>query len=241
MKRAVSTLAALGLAALAVAPAAAATQSGAVKMTWNVSVAATLNLTTNYAASTGAQGLGANSLQGAPAATCASGTSETAFNLTYGSLTPSVTTATACNYQRAIAAQVTTNSTSWSVTQFLSAAAPAGIGFCAFSNGAASASAPASSQTTAPAAGTYTTGSLSGCATGGVVIPAGSAATGTAPGNPGTTGIVTATAPGSPAAFCSSTTAGTAFCGEDLQINLAANQPVAAAQSSFLIVQLIAN
>lgn len=234
-------LAALGLTALAVAPAAAATTSGAVKMTWNVSVAATLNLTTNYAVTTGVQGLGANSLQGAPAATCTSGTSETAFNLTYGSLTPSVTTATACNYQKAIAAAVSTNSTNWSVTQFLSAAAPAGIGFCAFSNGAASASAPASSQASAPAVGTYTTGSLTGCATGGVVIPTGTAATGTNPGNPGTAGLVTATAPGTPAAFCSSTTAGSFICGEDVQINLAANQPVAAAQSSFLIVQLIAN
>jgi hypothetical protein len=241
VKRAASVLAALGLATLAVAPASAATTSGAVKMTWNVSVAATLNLTTNYAVTTGAQGLGANVLQGAPAATCTSGTSEAAFNLTYGALTPSVSAAVACNYQKAIAASVSTNSTNWNVTQFLSAAAPTGIGFCAFSNGAASASAPASAQTTAPAVGTYTSGSLTGCATGGILIPAGTGGTGTAPGNPGTAGLVTATAPGTPAAFCSSTTAGTFSCGEDLQINLAANQPVATAQSSYLIVQLIAN
>lgn len=243
MKRAASAVAALGLAALSVVPAAAATtQQGAVKMTWNVAVAATLNLTTNYAASTGAQGTGANVLGGSPASTCANGTSETAFNLTYGQLVPSVSAAVGCNYQNAIAAKVATNSTNWNVTQFLSAAATAGVGFCAFANGnAATATASTHSGASTPAVGTYTAGALTGCAAGGVLVPTGSAATGTNPGDPVTAGVVQATAPGSPAAFCTGTTGGTAFCTEDLQIDIAQNQPVKASDSSFLVVQLIAN
>lgn len=225
-----------------VAPAFAASPQGAVQMKWNVAATASLTLATNYVAATGLQSLGANSLQGSPAATCTSAASETALTMTYGQLTGSSTVETACNYQRAVEAQVVTNdSLGYKLTEFLEAAPTAGIQFCIFTNGntANLTSGPASSNATAPApinAGT--------CAGSGVLaVPGTGGSVGSGAGQAGTAGIATATSPGASAFTWASTaaaTAGTSW-GEDLQINLAANQASSVADTQYMIVLLVPN
>jgi len=226
-----------------------------VKLTWTVSTTAQLSIATQYAASSSnivtAQGSSAPSLQPSTAGVCSgTGTTETAFNLTYGTLVPSTSAEVGCNYQNAIAAEVMTNDSNGYKLNEFEVSAPTGITFCAFPNGSTTGSATttvASAQSTAPVA--YTG---SACANGSTVLAAGTSPTNTSPGqsNPigggsGTAGLETATAPGSGnftwgSASTSTTTSG-AFFSEDLQINLAANQPAGTAQSAFIIIQLIPN
>lgn len=239
-RRGALALVGLGMAAVTCAPVSAATQSGSVQMKWNVAATATMALVTNYTAGiAAAQGTGANSLQPSGAGVCASQTAETAFTMTFGALTPLATAQVGCNYQRAVAATVTTNdSLGYKVTEFLDQAPTAGITFCQYPNnaGAATTTAPASSQTTAPVA--YT----SACSTGGTALVAGTAASGTGGGNPGTVGIRTATTPATPYTWASTTaTASNLVYGEDIQINLGANQASSTADTSYIIVSLIPN
>lgn len=236
MKRAATALAALGIAALSVAPAAAAvTTQGAVKMTWNVSPSATLNITTNYS-STGAQGTGASSLFPSAAGVCANGTTETGWNLTFGNLTPSTTAAVQCLYQNAVSAKVVTNSSNWTITQGLSAAAPTGVSFCGYANGSAGTAVTQSSRTGTGFLGTAT------CTGNAVPVVSGGTVSGTAAGDPTTTGVVQATGSTVGGTFCSGTASGTMYCGEDVGIILAANTAVTTSlQSAFLVIQLVAN
>lgn len=240
-KRAALALVGLGMAAVTCAPVSAATQTGSVQMKWSVAATATMTLVTNYTSGVAAaQGTGANSLQPSPAGTCANQAAETAFTMTFGALTPSATTAVGCNYQRAVAATVTTNdSLGYKVTEFLDQTPTAGITFCAFPNnsGAATVNAPASLQASAPAA--YTAGA---CATGGTALVPGTGASGTGGGNPGTTGIRTATTPATPYTWASTAAvAANLVYGEDIQLNLAANQASTAADTSYIIISLIPN
>jgi hypothetical protein len=232
VKRAALALVALGLTTFSVAPAFAASPQGAVQMKWNVAATAQLTLATNYVVATGLQSLGANNLQGSPAATCTSAVAETALTMTFGALTASSTLATACNYQRAVLANVVTNdSLGYKLNEWLDQAPTAGITFGAYTNGFAVApAAPASVNAVAPAPG------------GGSILPAGSAPSGAGPGQPGTAGIRTATAPGLPYVWASTAaaTAGTNW-GEDIQINLSANQASSAADTSYIIIQLVPN
>jgi len=223
-----------------VAPAFAANPQGAVQMKWNVAASATMTLATNYTTATGLQSLGANNLQGSPAATCTSQTSETALTMTYGQLTGSSSAETACNYQRAVLANVVTNdSLGYKLEEFLEAAPTAGIQFCIFNNSSAAVGAgPASVNATAPAPISGST-----CAGSGVLaVPGTGGSVGTGAGQPGTAGIATATAPGSPFVWAS-TAAATAGInwGEDLQINIAANQASSASDTDYMIVLLIPN
>ncbi|MFN2462056.1 MAG: hypothetical protein ABR591_15485 [Candidatus Velthaea sp.] len=226
---------------MASAPAFAANPTGAVKMTWNVAATATMTLATNYTTAANApQSLGATSLQGSPAATCASGASETALNLTFGALSGSTTVETACNYQRAVSALVVTNDAlGYKVQEWLDTAPTAGIQFCAFPNGSSATVGPASSNATAPAAI-----AAGACATGGSLLPAGSAPTGAGAGQPGTAGIRNSTAPATPftwANVAAGPPAAQTIYGEDIQINLAPNQASSTADSSYIIISLIPN
>jgi hypothetical protein len=240
-KRATLALVGLGMAAATCAPASAASQSGAVQMKWSVAATASMTLVTNYTAGVAAaQGVGANSLQPSAAGVCANQASETAFTMTFGAITPAVAAGVGCNYQRAVAATVTTNdSLGYVITEFLDQAPTAGITFCAFKNnvGVATANAPASVNGAAPAA--FTAGA---CAAGGTALVAGSAASGAGGGNPGTAGIRTATAPGAPFTWASTAVvAANLVYGEDIQINAAANQASIAADTSYIIITLTPN
>jgi hypothetical protein len=239
-KRATLALVGLGMAAATCAPASAASQSGAVQMKWSVAATASMTLVTNYTAGVAAaQGVGANSLQPSAAGVCANQAAETAFTMTFGSITPAVAAAVGCNYQRAVAATVTTNdSLGYVITEFLDQAPTAGITFCAFKNnvGVATANAPASVNAAAPAAFAGT------CAGTGTALVAGSAASGVGGGNPGTAGIRTATAPGAPFTWASTAAvAANLVYGEDIQINAAANQASIAADTSYIIITLTPN
>jgi len=227
-------------AALAM-PASAATQEGAVQYKWNVAATATMTLVTNYTSGApAAQGLGANTLLASPAGTCTSGTSETAFTLTFGQLTPQSAAEASCTYKDAVAATITTNDSSgYKVQEWLDQAPTTGIQFCAFPNntGVATLNAPASVDSTAPAAISGTT-----CATGGNLLPAGTSPTGSGPGNPGTAGIRASTAPTTPYTWVSTTTtAASLVYGEDIQINLAANQAASTTDTSYTIISLVLN
>jgi hypothetical protein len=238
VKRAAKALVALGLTAITIAPSFAATQEGAVKATWNVAATASLTLATNYVTTTGLQGTATQSVQPSVAGTCAAVGSETALNLSYGQLTPSATVAVGCNYQRAVLASVITNdSLGYKVEEYEEALPTTGITFCAFPNGStATGAGPASSQSSAPAA-------YSGaCASGGTALIAGTAgAPNNGAGQPGTN-PANATAPASPYDWVSATaaTAGTNY-GQDLQINLAANQASSASDFTYIIIELIPN
>jgi hypothetical protein len=239
------------MAAATCAPAFAANPSGAVKMTWTVSATAQLSIATQYASASGnivtAQGAGTPSLLPSVAGACAGSGAEVADNLTFGAITPSASAEVGCDYQNAVAAEVVTNdSLGYKLNEFV-VNAPAGITFCAIPNGSQTGTAVAtvaSIESGNPAAATNATT----CAVG-TALQAGSAPAGTTPGqsNPvgggaGTAGLETATAPGAPFAWGNSaTSAAAAFFSEDMQINLAANQPSAANQSAFLIIQLIPN
>jgi hypothetical protein len=222
-------------------PASAANQTGSVQMKWNVAATATMTLVTNYTAgSPAAQGLGANSLLPSVAATtCTSQSAETAFTLTFGALTPSSTAEVGCTYQRAIAATVTTNDSSgYKIQEWLDQAPTAGIQFCAIPNntGVATVNAPASVTSGNPAA------TANSCPNSGTVLVAGTAASGSGGGNPGTAGIRTATAPGSPYTWASTAAvAANLVYGEDIQIGLAANQASSASDTSYVIISLIPN
>lgn len=239
LKRAALALATMGMAAVTCMPASAATQTGAVQMKWNVSATAAMTLATNYSG-TGAQGTGANALQPSIAGTCTNAAAETAFTMTFGALTPSATAEVACNYQKAVAATVTTNdSLGYKVEEWLASTATAGVQFCAFPNnaGAATTAAPSSSQATAPAAI-----AAGACATGGTILPAGTLVSAGTAGNPGTAGLITSTAPGTPYTWASTAAvaAGLVY-GQDIQLNLAPNQGSSAADTSYIIVSLIPN
>jgi hypothetical protein len=252
VKRAAAALVTLGMAAATCAPAFAANPSAAVKMTWTVSATAQLSIATQYATAVAAltQGTSTPSLLPSVAGVCTGvGTTEVADNLSFGALTPSASAETGCDYQNAVAAEVVTNdSAGFKLNEFIAAAAPAGITFCAIPNGSTTngaATTTASVESGNPAAATNATT----CAVG-TALTAGSAAVAGVVGqsNPvgggvGTAGLETATAPGAPFVWGNATaaTAG-AFYSEDMQINLAANTAsTAAQQSSFLIIQLIPN
>ena len=238
MKRAASALVALGLTAITVVPAfASTTVQGAVEAKWNVAATASMTLATNYLTATGLQSLGANNLQPSPAGTCTAATSESLLTLTYGPITPSATAEVACNYQRAISALVVTNdSAGYQIKEYEEATPTAGITFCAFPNGSTpSGAGPASSNATAPTPYTGTA-----CATGGTALIAGTggAVNGGAqqPGaNP-----ATAIAPATPFDWvtASAATAGTNY-GQDLQINLAANQASSTTDQTYIIISLV--
>jgi hypothetical protein len=240
----------LGLSALVVAPAFSATLQGAVEAKWTVAATASLTLATQYSTTTGAQGTSAPSLLPSLPGVCSgTGTTETALTLTYGSLTPNAGSEVGCDYQQAILANVVTNDSSgFKINEFLEAAPTGGITFCAFPNGSTTtgttAPAAAASQFTSTGPAAYTG---SACATGGTVLVAGTGGTpGSGAGQPGT-GEASATAPTSGDFVWVSAPGATsgaqgANYGQDLQINLAANQASSPlGDKSYIIVQLVTN
>ncbi len=131
--------------------------------------------------------------------------------LDYGAITPDQVVPINCLYQQAVVAKVGTNSTSWTLTQYLSAVAGAGFTLCA---------APGANQTALPL--TY-------------AAPAANTIANTCAG----ANTLTAVSPG--IAYGSGSTTGTTYVPEDLGLIVAANAPVTTQSGINLTLQLIAN
>lgn len=256
MKKLLATTAlGAGLVALTAPAFAAGTPSyGSVKLNWTVSTAATMTIATQYSAA-GAQGLAAPSLLPSAAGVCSgTGTTETAFNVTYGALNPSLSASVGCLYQNAVSVSVTTNDSSgFVVNQYLDASPGTGVGFCAYANTAAgtfpitaATSVTQSTRSGNPAAGTFTGSNLTACAGSGQLVPVAAGGTltnsGGGPGNPGGTEEYYAASTSKLNMVSNAAAATTAvFAGEDLQLNLESGAPSAANQTAIMTLQLIPN
>jgi hypothetical protein len=252
-------------AAMTCTPAFAAgtvLQYGSVKLTWNVSSTLQAQVHTNYNSS-GANGgatAAVSTSTGGGSCTAAPGT-QTDLNIGWGSITPSFSAWTGCNYENAIAVGVETNDSSgFSVYQYLdnTNGNNASVQLCAFANSTAGtfpmtavavASLKQTQYTTAPAAYTGTA-----CATNGMLLAAGTGGTlqnsGAAPAQPAASGTYTGeyyqlTGPGSAgqefATYGSAATAAYMFAGEDLQLNVASTAAAATNVSTVLTLQFVAN
>ncbi len=254
MKRLISA-AAIGIAFTALsAPAFAAgtPQYGSVKLNWSVNTQASMQIVTQYSNHAFTQGSAAIALQPSSAGVCGNSAAETAFNLSYGALNPSLTLPVGCSYPNAVAISVTTNdSNGFAVTQVVDSTASVAsyVGFCSFPNtGAAPVAIGAlnASARVAPAAGTFAANMLTGCAGGGTALPYGTAGNenGGGAGSPGNANWVSNNATewntSAGAAWVSQGTSATTavYAGEDVQLNLDAGAPSAAATSAYITLIL---
>jgi hypothetical protein len=135
---------ALGIAAAAgagPANAATVTATGAniVVVKWSTVATASLAVNADYVLATGvtagAGGTIITSGNPAPAAggacvTGGTGGSPTGNVLDFGAITPDQSAALQCLYEKAVVAKVVTNSTSWTLTQEMGSAVPAGFTLC---------------------------------------------------------------------------------------------------------------
>ncbi|GAC1354920.1 MAG: hypothetical protein NVSMB31_15250 [Vulcanimicrobiaceae bacterium] len=202
-------------------PAAAVTVNGSVTVKWNTAIIATLALNTNYDA-TGAQQLTAPSIltnnnTGAGTCTAAGAGSEVAATVNFGSITPDFSQPTGCLYKNGVDAKVTTNSTSWSMTETLAAAAVSGSVLCALGNGQTF---PFPATGALPATQTARVAAVAGAA-----CPAGS---------------LTLTAAASTAITSTTAYTGGAHIGQDMQLILTGASPTGA-QTETVNYQVIAN
>ncbi len=229
-------------------------QYGSVKLQWNVAVAMNAAVHTNYtgafanggASATVDYPAGAGSCGGASPVTV---TGQTDLNIVYGTITPSFSGTTGCNYENAVGVSVQTNDSSgFAVYEYLDTALPSGTNLCAFPNNAtktfpitAAASITTSQWTTAPAA-------YSGsCAAGGASLTNAGTITnaGVAPVQPSATytGEYASAAAATGQQFINYTTAaGTAvLAGEDLQLNVASSAASGTNISDVMTLQFVAN
>ena len=186
MKKLMSLAAVAAIAAATALPAGAVTQTGSVTVKWNVTVTAALALNTNYSA-TGAQGLGAPTIlkstgpAGNASEACTAAASEVAATVNFNQITPDPALAsnTDCLYKNAVDAQVTTNSTNWTLGEYATAALPAGATLCAYPNNFASFPLTIAAAGTAPATqsarGAYADNTT--CAAAAAVLPAAATST----------------------------------------------------------------
>lgn len=238
MNRIVAGLSAVLVAGLACAPASAATQTGAIKFGWTVTAQFTAHLASDYspAVSAFATGTGAIQTSTSTGSGSCTNTATDAFNsfaLTFGAVTPG-TGVTGCNYKNAVGMSVNTNDANgYNIYETLDVtAAPANYGVCVYTDGAtATATTPASTNSTAPGAATFNGSNVAiGCAGAGTLL---GPASGTVsnPGVGGDVGGAGATASTTPTAGAFFTVAagtpatGTNFYGEDVQLNIPSTAP----------------
>ena len=255
----VSTVLVGALLAPAITASASTTSTGSAKLQWTTSPTATMAIATQYNGAF-AQGLAAPQLLSSVAGVCGAPASETAFTLSFGSLTPKAGVSSACLYKNALAVSIATNDgQGYAINQYLDSAPAAGVGLCAFPNGGASfplAPAVAPVAVTVrngnPAAGTFTGANLTSCAAGGSIVPAGAggiSSGGANPGNPGTAGLEFYSPSSAQLGMMTSavsTSNGaviqTLYGAEDLQLNLGPGVvSTAGAASIYLTIQLILN
>jgi hypothetical protein len=241
VKRAVAALGAIFIAGAACAPAfASTTEQGAVKFGWTVPASFTAHLASDYKTAQAAFATGTGTIQTSTSAgsgTCTTPATDAfnSFALTFGTITPG-TGSTGCNYQNAIGMSVNTNDANgYNIYETLDVtSAPSNYGVCIFTDGAtATATTPASTQGTAPAAATFNasnvatacggTGTLLGPASGTVTNPgvggdASLTPTGANASTVPSTGAIFTVAAGTPAT-------GTNFYGEDVQLNIPSSAP----------------
>jgi hypothetical protein len=229
------------------APAMAGNQYGSVNLQWNVSVTLTALIHTNYTAAFANGGATATLLSN-PASTCGPGTGQSDFKLDYGALTPQQASAAGCTYTNAVAASVITNDTSgFKVFQYLDAAPTAGVTFCAYPNtGAAfpmtavAALAVSSRSGVGPSTACAAPGQLVTQGTGGTLVNAGGGG-----GQVGAVGAETYTGPtggAGTAIISNAAAAGSAvLAGEDMQIDLGANQSSSATSNVVMTVEFVPN
>jgi hypothetical protein len=178
-----ATLAAvIGSTALPAGAASVTVNTPNVTVKWNIAVSAALNFNTDYtvAAGSSAQGTTSPSIFGSDNGTAYTGASgcagpgaaPAANTVDFGNITPSSVDYIDCYYVNAADAMITTNSTSWNVTEGLSAAMPTGYSLCVVPNGftwaatnpaSLNATASAATQTTADSGGYFTNKSTGGC------------------------------------------------------------------------------
>ena len=249
MKRllALAALIAMSLTVSA-APAMAGNQYGSVNLQWNVTVTLNALIHTNYTGAFANGGASATLLSN-PAGTCGAGTGQVDFSLDYGALTPQSGVAVGCTYTNAMAASVITNDSSgFKVYQYLDAAPTAGITFCGYPNtggtfpmtAVTGAVALSARSGIGPSAACAAPGQALTQGTGGTLVNAGGGGgqvgSGTAETYTGPTG-------GTGAAIISNAVAaGTAvLAGEDMQIDLAANQSSSATSKVVMTVEFVPN
>jgi hypothetical protein len=159
VKKLLSLAAFAAIVGAASLPAGAVTQTAPVTVKWNVSVTAALVLNQNYSATGAAQITAPTilpSLNGGTGNSCsANGVgSEAAATVNFGTITPDsgLTKNTDCLYKNAVDAQVTTNSSNWTLGEYVSSASiPAGATLCAYPNNFASFPVSIAAAGTAPA------------------------------------------------------------------------------------------
>jgi hypothetical protein len=230
--------------------AAGTPQYGSVQLQWNVATLMTAHIATNYGASF-ANGASTTLLSN-PASTCAATNAAAGYQINFGAVTPSSSAEVACTATNALATSVVTNdSAGYKVNEYLNAAAPAGITFCAYPNNGASFPLTSDTTTFASVASARTgvgpaVWSGSACGSGGAQVTQGTGGTlgaGTGGSDVGGTGQFY-TAPTGGTLNVVSTTAADAtagYTGQDLQINLAPNQASSTTTDLVMTVQFIPN
>jgi hypothetical protein len=129
-------------ALMTAAPAfAAVTKTGTVTVKWNTQLTATLTLHTDYNAAgafnggTAAGAILTNANSGTGTCTATDPTN-TDLTVDFGAVTPDAAKFTNCQYKSAVNAQVTTNSSSWTLSVKATAGYPAsGFALCEIANG----------------------------------------------------------------------------------------------------------
>jgi hypothetical protein len=264
VKRTLVASAIVALLAAASTPAAHATPVSSppaqAQIQWTTGATATMAIVTQYSAAF-AQGNAVPTLLSSVAGVCTAAGSEANFTLTFGALNPRTNVSTACLYKNALAVSVQTNdATGFVVNEYLDAAPTSGVGICAFPNGGASfplapAIAPVATSARGgnPAAGTFTGTSLTGCAPGGNIVPAGAggaSSAGATPGNPGTAGLEFYSPSSAGLGFLSTaspTVNGGAvvsmYGAQDVQVDLApgATSTTAGQTGAYITIQLVLN
>lgn len=263
MKRAAAALGALFIAgAVTVAPASAlATSEGAAKFVYSVPISFTVQLQNDYApGNPNLTTQGAGTILTSGSGTCTGTSSDTigTYTLSFKTVTPSSAGPTACLYQQGIGFSVDSNDTNgYTVYESLDVTtAPTYYGICVGidNGGTPSPNAPNTAGVLA-AVGTFTANVLTGCATGGTLLPpapaavtnadtAGAAALLTAP----PTGAYVASGQGALTAlwtyntiYTGGTVTDTGFFGEDVQLNVSTNAPSGTNQSHAIILYFVSS
>lgn len=228
-------------------------QYGSVKLQWNVAVALTATIHTDYtsaaalANSGAAPTYGENGTGGACSNTSASTTD---LIVDFGTITPSLTNTVACNYQNALGVAFSDNdSTGVKGYEYLDANLPTGMNLCAFGNtGALPITTPTATATGSTHTGASIPVAYSGgaCAAGGVEVKNGAGTVNNAGAGP--VGTLAAAPTGE---YMSGSTLGnwistagasasTVDATEDLQLNVGSSASSGAA-NVIMTVELIPN